>query len=534
MIGRWERICGGVLLGALAACGSEAAEARAPQAARASETSQRPSNVVLIVLDDVSPGLIGAYDELFRKLGRPSQVPAQTPAIDALLAARGLTFTRAWANPKCTPTRAQILTGRNGFRTGVGQILMSTGEAGSPGLDPKAELLPERLRKAPTPYHSAAVGKWHLSSAAELELNPVAPLGTPPGRWFESYAGSLFNLGEEREKQADDAGYWVWRKFHAGGAASGAELENGPKAPHFSEERATTIHGYPSVDTTDDALALAGSLPEPWFLYVAYNAIHEPLHHVTLALPQPNDERLRAKGACDHSEDSDAAMARCMMSALDSQIGRLVEALDESDTTVILVGDNGMAQRVFLPPYPRHHGKGSLFDGGIEVPLIVRSPTLKPELRGTSTAAPAHAMDLFATVAELAGAPTGGVDAVSLAPLLTGALANVRNELYSERFQPNFVPTASGGVPEGTDIRWHDQALFDGRFKLVRESKRTDDGKVEVLESLYDLARDVADPDWIERRNLLHPDSGPLAAPVAAALTSLRSRLDAAFPSLVR
>lgn len=534
MIGRLERFCCVFVLGVVAACGPEASETRAQQAVSTTETAQRPPNVVLIVLDDVSPGLIGAYDELFRKLGRPSQVAAPTPAIDGLLAARGLTFTRAWASPKCTPTRAQILTGRNGFHTGVGQILMSMGEAGSPGLDPRAELLPERLRKAPVPYHSAAVGKWHLSSAAQLELNPVAPLGTPPGRWFDAYAGSLFNLGEEREKQSEDAGYWVWRKFHATELLPGDELENGRKPPHFSEERATTIHGYPSVDTTDDALALAGSLPEPWFLYVAYNAIHEPLHHVTLALPQPKDERWRAKNTCDHSEDSDAAMARCMLAALDSQIGRLVEALDESDTTVILVGDNGMAQRAFLPPYPRHHGKGSMFDGGIEVPLIVRSPTLKSELRGTSTAAPAHAMDLFATVAELAGAPTGGVDALSLAPLLTGARPSVRNELYSERFQPNFVPTESGGVPEGTDIRWHDQALFDGRFKLVRESKRNDAGQLEVLESLYDLARDVADPDWIERRNLLHPDSGPLPAPAATALASLRARLDLAYPSLVR
>jgi arylsulfatase A-like enzyme len=326
----------------------------------------------------------------------------------------------------------------------------------------------------------------------------------------------------------------VWRKFHATELAAGDGLENGQKQPHFSEERATTIHGYPSVDTTDDALALAGSLPEPWFLYVAYNAIHEPLHHVTLALPQPKDERWRAKDTCDHSEESDAAMARCMLAALDSQIGRLVEALDESDTTVILVGDNGMAQRVFLPPYPRHHGKGSMFDGGIEVPLIVRSPALRPELRGTSTAAPAHAMDLFATVAELAGAPTGGVDALSLAPLLTGARPSVRNELYSERFQPNFVPNETGGVPAGTDIRWHDQALFDGRFKLVRESKRNDAGQLEVLESLYDLARDTPEPDWIERRNLLHPESGPLPAPAATALASLRARLDTAYPSLVR
>jgi arylsulfatase A-like enzyme len=498
-----------------------------------SPAEPRPQNVVLIVLDDVSPGLLGAYDRHYASLGRPSVGAADTPAIDTLLAARGMTFTRAWANPKCTPTRAQLLTGLHGLRSGVGQVVMAGNEERTSGLAPSFELLSTRLAESPAGYATAAVGKWHLSGVDELARNPLAPLGEPRGRWFQHYAGSLFNLGEDREAQPEDGGYWRWEKFHATALGGDARPCGDATLPCTTVEDGRTVAGYPTVDTTDDALALVRALPEPWFLYVAYNAVHEPLHHVTLDLPRAPGVEPRAP-ACDHSDPSDAAMVRCMMAALDSQLGRLVSALDEQDTTVILVGDNGMAQRAFRPPYMRHHGKGTMFSGGVEVPLIVRSPTIPAELRGSTSSALALPVDVFATVADLCGVGGDRRESLSLAPALRGSHKSYRGELYSERFQPNFFPDAAGRPPADFAGRFHDQALSDGRFKLIRETSRGEGGEVVRVEQLFAVPQAGEDEDWTERRNLLLPGAEPLAPAAAEALASLRARLDANYPSLVR
>jgi len=485
-----------------------------------------PGNVVVIVLDDVSPGLIGAYDREYAKRGRPSLGPAATPEIDALLAARGMLFTQAWANPKCTPTRAQILTGMHGLHSGIGQVVMASADERTSGLAPVHELLPGLLARSDAHYATAAVGKWHLSGVDELARNPLAPLGEPPGRWFERYAGSLFNLGEDREAAEDDGGYWRWEKTYATALALGESPCGEQALPCVTTRDGRTPQGYPTVDTTDDAIALASTLPEPWFLYVAYNAIHEPLHHVTLDLPGTQ--------ACDHSDPSDAALARCMLAALDGQLGRLLRALDESDTTVILVGDNGMAQRAFRPPYLRHHGKGTMFSGGVEVPLLVRSPRMPAQLRGTASDATALAVDLFATVAELCGVEVPEHDSLSFASELTGATpSGARSELYSERFQPNFVPLADGSIPAPFVGRFHDQALAAGGFKLIRETARAEDGSLLRHEQLFRLPVG-ADDDWIERANLLAPGSAELESQARSALEALRARLDAAYPCLVR
>ena len=498
-----------------------ACTAREPEPPRA-----HPGNVVVIVLDDVSPGLIGAYDRDYAQQGRPSLGPAATPEIDALLAARGMLFTRAWANPKCTPTRAQILTGMHGLHSGIGQVVMATAEERTSGLAPVHELLPGFLARSDAHYATAAVGKWHLSGVDEIARNPLAPLGEPPGRWFERYAGSLYNLGEDREAAPDDGGYWRWEKTHATRLVAAKNPCGEQPLPCVTIEDGRTPQGYPTVDTTDDALALASTLPEPWFLYVAYNAIHEPLHHVTLELPGTQ--------ACDHSDPSDAAMARCMLAALDGQLGRLLRALDESDTTVILVGDNGMAQRAFRPPYLRHHGKGTMFSGGVEVPLLVRSPRIPERLRGTASDAAVLAVDLFATVADLCGVAVPKHDSRSFVQELEGATSvGGRGELYSERFQPNFAPEADGSIPAGFVGRFHDQALAAGGYKLIRETARAEDGSPLRQEQLFRLP-ERADDDWTERASLLAPGAGALAPDARLALEALRARLDAAYPCLVR
>ena len=145
-----------------------------------------PERLVLVVLDDVGVDRIGAY--------REHPAPGRTPNLDRL-AARGLLFRNVWSNPYCSPTRATLLTGRYGFRNGIGATVRGPGLYGfQPGLDVREVGLPEVLGPA---WYSVCIGKWHLADLTQPIEHPLA-LG------FAHYSGGLYNLGSG----APGAGYF--------------------------------------------------------------------------------------------------------------------------------------------------------------------------------------------------------------------------------------------------------------------------------------------------------------------------------------
>ena len=125
--------------------------------------------MLLVVTDDTGLDMVGCY-------GSPDAAP--TPNIDAL-AAGGCRFDAAFANPYCSPTRAQLLTGRHGHRTGIGS---NVPHASAYGLPTQELALPTAL--APHGYSTGAFGKWHL-----LSLPAQGPLH-PNLMGFETFAGS--------------------------------------------------------------------------------------------------------------------------------------------------------------------------------------------------------------------------------------------------------------------------------------------------------------------------------------------------------
>ncbi len=479
--------------------------------------TERAHNVVVIVIDDVGCDLIGAFERHARAQGRPAGTPAATPVIDRELAGQGLIFTQAWSAPACTPSRARLLTGLRSRNNGVGSVIKKDDDGRGEvnvGLSLACELLPQALRASPAHYASAAVGKWHLGDARTLEQHPHHPLGEPVGTWFGSYAGSMFNLSAPDES-GRRAGYYNWEKTLSVDPARGFALPEEGAAPLVLPMRVPPAENYPTTDTTDDALALASTLPEPFLLYVSYNAAHAPVH----ALP-PVAEAAFGSGFSDKLRE--------MVSDLDRQIGRLLAGLDPSDTTVVLVGDNGTESRGLQPPFDAEQGKGTLYEAGCRVPVIVRSPLVPERLRGGACEALMEMNDLFATFVELAGvtpSPAVSADSRSLAPLLRGDVQAVRDHAYTELFHPNFEP----GQP--ANVRRHAQAVRDERFKLLRFTTRDRDG-LKTEEEFFDLERRGADSDWFEQRNLLA--APPLAPDAANALARLRGRLDREFPSLVR
>lgn len=378
-------------------------------------------NIVILLADDMGVDLAGAYGEA------PS--PPCTPHIDRL-ANSGMLFRNAWATPQCQPSRSALLTGRHSFRTGIG--LPSNGS----GL-PLAELtLPELLEG----YTSAAVGKWHLAG----NLGSLHPNESG----FDHFAGLL--------KGSSD--YFQWTK-----------TVNGVSA---------TSNKYITTVTVDEAITAMGAMAEPWLLYVSFTAPHSPWHEPPASLCPPFG---CPPSACAPlpPDAPPSEFAKAMTMAMDTEIGRLLEALDavDPDAYVFFLGDNGTPGEAKEHPFDPRNSKGTLYEGGIHVPLIVRGPGVA----NAECDALVSITDLFATIAELAGVPSDAEDSMSMAPYFADPELDLRDTVYSEYCRD---------VQEGSTSLECDYAIRERRYKL----KRSADGVTEF----FDL---VSDP--LETTNLL-------------------------------
>ncbi len=407
------------------------------------------SNVLLLVADDVGVDTVAVYGE--------HPVPAVTPHLDDL-AARGVLFRRAYANPACSPTRATILTGLESWRTGVGTVIGPSGSVELPlaGLTTLPSVLAARG------YATAQVGKWHLGQ------DPHHPLDAG----FDAVRGTVNNV----------ASYFAF-PWNVDGVVS-------------------PVTGYATTFTVDEALALMDALPEPWFLWVGFHAAHKPyhvppasLHTQTLPPTIPGNE---------------PAYSRALVESLDTELGRLLAAVDETQTTVLFVGDNGPEGGAVLPPWTAAHAKSTVYEQGVRVPLLVAGPGVA---RGAECDALVQSTDLFATIAELAGGSSAtALDGSSFAPLLADPAAPApRTHVFVESFLPNFDPAA--GFPAGFDRRR--QGVRDDRYKLIHEYE--DGGALPVRREFYDL-----DVDPLETTDLL---AGTLSPAEQAAWLALQSEL---------
>lgn len=401
-----------------------AASARQSPFVAVEAAEKLPPNMLVIVADDVGVDLIGAYGE--------STAAPCTPNIDTL-ASDGMLFRNAWACPVCSPTRAALLTGRHGFRTGIGNVVSNT-EAGLPLAETTlAELLAR--------YASACVGKWHLS-------------------------GNLGNL------HPNQSGF-----DHFSGFLRGA-VNDYASWPKVVDGQTSVSNIYTTTAFTDDALAQIASMAEPWILFVHYNAAHTPFHVPPLPLCNAG---ACANTWCDSlpANPNDRQLARAMVEALDAEIGRLLSAVDAShpDSYVFFLGDNGTTSSASIQPFAPNHAKGTLYEGGLNVPLIVRGP----EVRNAECDALVSVVDLYATIAELGRARGTAEDSISMVPYFSRPNLALREWVYSELFSPN------GAVLPFSN---HERAIRDARYKLIRRTGQADqffDLEIDPFE-LNDLA----------------------------------------------
>lgn len=486
-------------------------------------SGDNPPNVLIIVADDVGVDLIGAYEGDFPSF----PADTQTPNID-LLASQGLRFRNCWTNPLCSPTRSQIMTGKHTQNTGVGIVLDPT-DPTDPGLQLSEEILPEMLYAAM--YGNAAVGKWHLGDATQGIYHPNQS-------GFFYYAGSLFNLG--------NGGYCNWEK-------TTAPCIVGNPCPQFQST------DYPTTDTTAEAIGriTSGFLQEPWFMYVAYNACHAIFHCPDDAesgvCPDLHTGRNWCRDCVGEVDDPldpkpcpgdgpaspKAHMVRAMLEVMDRDIGDLVLQVDSSfpNTIVIFIGDNGTTKAGTLPPFKRLHSKATMYQGGVNVPLIVRGPGV---VQDAVCDALVGSTDIFETVAEIAGVtPTADPlrESFSMVPYFsTPAQASIRDTVFAELFAPNFVPDAQGNPPPGYTGQFHKRALrnTDG-FKLILREGVDDMGNpLGPAIEFFDLTGiSTGTPDPFEGNDLYPSIVGGTSTPLQRSnYAALLSEMNTAYPAL--
>jgi arylsulfatase A-like enzyme len=388
-------------------------EAGAPASAATSALPAPRGNILVVILDDV-----GVND-------LPLYAPAggfHTPTLDSL-ASQGLTFSRAWSTPFCAPTRAAILTGRHGMHTGFGGNIRADDIGGSL---PDSELSwAEQLRATSArPWSIAAVGKWHIASWADGGGALVLSQG------FDTYRGSIANLYDTQTVDGRATDYFTWEKYY--------------------DTMLVREEGYLTLDEFDDAIELATTLPEPWALWLAPHAAHEPFH-------DPPAEALPG-GPTPVAETGEREEYAFMIESVDHQLARLLAAVPE-DTHIFVLADNGVPSPVSGPGVLDTRAKGSVFEGGVRVPLVVRSPLVADP--GSRTDALVHVVDLFPTLVELGGGSVAGLDldGVSFLDVLSNqGWSGPREVVYTERFEPN------GPGP----YTRYDRAIRDDTHKLIR------------------------------------------------------------------
>jgi arylsulfatase A-like enzyme len=400
--------------------------------------AQQP-NVLLVIADDLGVDSLN----LFLSADGPP-----TPTLDSL-ANTGVRFINCWGSPTCSPARAQILTGRYGFRTGVGNV------GSVPSQDEGT--IAQAFQAAG--YATGCLGKWHLSNATNGNRDHPNIAG------FDHYAG---NLG------GGLSDYFSWPKIENGSVA------NGPNNP---------VTNYATSEVASDAsnwIQQQGN--NPWFCWVAFNAPHTPFH-----LPPANLHTATLSGTANDIAANPRDYYLAMVEAMDTEIGRMLNEMDpavRANTVVVFIGDNGTPNSATPTPRVLQGAKGSLFEGGVNIPCIVSGAGVVTP--GRTHDALISVVDVFKTLLDLAGLnasviPAGAAtDSRSFAPYVADPNATV---IHTCQFSETFAePTSSPGRNDGKTVKLGDWKLIrndngtEGLYNLPNEALNLADGSLTATE----------------------------------------------------
>ena len=389
---------------------------------------KRRPNVVVILADDLG------YADLSLHGGKE----VATPNIDSL-AKNGVRCTSGYVSaPYCSPTRAGLLSGRYQQKFGheFNPVRLDFGGKGQ-GLDVSVPTIADMLRAAG--YVTGLVGKWHLGEEARFH---------PQARGFSDFFGFLqgsHSYFESRDKNINP----ILR------GKEPAKLEG-----YLTDVLAKEANGF--IERNKD---------RPFFLYLAFNAVHTPMH--------APEKTLSKFGKI---EDTTRKTYLAMLAEMDDAVGKVLAKLRElkleEDTLIIFLSDNGGPTTKFAVNgsrnLPLRGSKGDTWEGGIRVPFLVQWKGRLPA--GKTYDHPVISLDIAPTALAAGGVKAKSewkLDGVNLLPFLEGKNAKAPHDALYWRF--------------GTQM-----AIRKGDWVLVRPSLGTKEYEnVSKKAMLFNLAKDL-------------------------------------------
>jgi len=399
-----------------------------------------PPNVVLFLIDDMG----------WRDVGFAGNPHIDTPTCDRL-AREGMVFTQAYASaPNCAPTRACLMSGQYPSRHGVYTVVDERHLPGSPhhkvlATESRAELPTESITIAESlragGYATGMIGMWNLGRG---KSGPF----TPTGQGFEFFMEPK-GLGFEKDAYQRADGAYLSDEF-----------------------------------TTAGIEWMEANRGRPFFLYLAYHDVHAPYD------PKPELAEKYRKKAAELGVEIDADHA-ATVEALDQNVGRILDYLDEKglaeNTIVLFTSDNGGTRQYTAP---LNAGKGSLYEGGIRVPFVIRGPGIRA---GAKSAEPILSMDVYPTLLDIAGLPSPEAhrfDGMSLRPLLSGESGSLGRERVFWHF-----PCYVGGNAPSSAMRqgnWKIIEFFESRTVEIYDLSKDPGEQNDLSDSMPDQAKELA------------------------------------------
>ncbi|MDG2147680.1 MAG: sulfatase [Flavobacteriaceae bacterium] len=363
-------------------------------------------NVIFILVDDLG----------WNDLGYSGSKFYETPNIDAL-SRESFQFTNAYAaSPVCSPTRASIMTGKHPARVGITDWI--------PGVDPKNRPLigPKDLHQLPleeitiaeklkeSGYKTFYAGKWHLGSKG----------------FYPEQSGFDVNIGGF-EKGSPMGGYYSPYK--------NPKLSDGPEGEYLTDR------------LTDESIRLIKNHDKdhPFALFLSFYNVHTPiqanLKHLDyfkkkLLKMDDNSVRTKREGEAISRLNQTNAKYASMVYAVDENVGKLIKNLKDNNlyenSLIIFTSDNGgLSTLKRVAPtsvYPLRAGKGWLYEGGIRIPQLIKTPGNKKNVKIDDLTA---SYDLFPTILDFAGIKNNkDIDGVSLMPRLKGQSKIDREDIF--------------------------------------------------------------------------------------------------------
>ncbi|KXX72188.1 sulfatase-like hydrolase/transferase [Flammeovirga sp. SJP92] len=366
-------------------------------------------NILLLIADDMGADVMPGY-------GIGNNLPS-TPNLDALRES-GVMFTNVWATPVCASTRATIMTGKYGINNGVPTV------PGELSTD-HTTIFSQLKEQTNNDYITCLVGKWHLGKNNDYDH--------PNEHGVDEYMGVL---------KSGVSDYYSWEK-----------VEN---------KQQETCNEYVTSYFTDYAINWINKQKQPWLMWLAHVTPHSPYQYPPEGTYSTN-----------HTGSANMKKYLSMIENMDYEIGRLLENIPESvleNTVIIFVGDNGTPVNL-VQGYS--HGKGSLYEGGMHVPMLVsgKGVTLQNQFIDEQI----NVCDLFATMAhfsdESIGEKGGLYNSLSFKHLLSGEDGPVRKYNYMEL-------GAKDGFPDDA------YTIREAQYKMIQFLD------TENTQELYDLKND--------------------------------------------